>query len=76
LRELTEVIRTAHELSLGDVYFAPMLPVMAIALIATWITTVILNKIRLSRYIVFPNASFLALMALYMLLMNAYWIKI
>lgn len=70
------MIRTAHELSLGDVYFSPMLPVMTVALIATWLSTVILNKMRLSRYIVFPNVSFIALMALYMLLMDAYWIKL
>ena len=70
------MIRTAHELSLGDVYFSPVLPVMMVALIATWISTVILNKMRLSRYIVFPNASFMTLMVLYMLLVDAYWIKI
>lgn len=70
------MIRVAHELSIGDVYFSPMLPVMIVALIVTWISTIVLNKVRLSRYIVFPNASFLALMALYMLLMDAYWIKI
>ena len=70
------MIRTAHELSIGDVYFSPLLPVMTLALIGTWLTTVILNKMRISRYIVFPNASFLALMTLYMLLMDAYWIQI
>jgi Protein of unknown function (DUF1656) len=66
----------AHELSIGDVYLSPLLPVIALALIATWLTTVVLNKLRLSRYIVFPSSTFLALMAAYMLLLDAYWIKI
>ena len=70
------MVRVAHELSIGDVYFSPLLPVMTLALIGTWLTTIILNKMRLSRYIVFPNASFLAMMTLYILLMDAYWIKI
>jgi hypothetical protein len=65
-----------HELASGDVYFSPLLPVFTIALIGTWLTVTILNKLRLSRYIMFPSATFLALMAFYILLMNAYWIKI
>jgi hypothetical protein len=65
-----------HELSVGDVYFSPLLPVISIALIAAWVTITLLNKLRVSRYIMFPNASFLALMTLYILLMNDYWIKI
>lgn len=66
----------AHELALGDVYLSPFLPVFAVALLATWLTVIALNKLRLSRYIVYPSITFLALMALYMLLMDALWIKI
>lgn len=65
-----------HELALGDVYFSPTLPVGILALLATWLTTIILNKVRLSRYIMFPNTTFLTLMTLYVLLMNEFWIKI
>jgi hypothetical protein len=65
-----------HELAWGDVYFSPVLPVICIALIGAWLTIGVLNKARLSRYIVFPNGTFLALMCLYILLMNAFWIKI
>jgi len=65
-----------HELALGDVLFSPLLPAIAVALVATWITTIILNKSRLSRYIMFPSISFLAIMATYILLLDAYWIKI
>ena len=65
-----------HELALGDVYLSPLLPVIAVSLIATWLTTIVLNKLRLSRYIVFPSSTFLAIMACYMLLLDAYWLKL
>ena len=65
-----------HELALGDVYLSPFPPVFGVALLGTWITVIVLNKLRLSRYIIFPSTTFLALMALYMLLMNALWIRV
>ena len=65
-----------HELALGDAYFSPVLPVAIVALVATWLTTILLNKMRLSRYIMFPNMTFLTLIAVYVLLMNEFWIKI
>ena len=65
-----------HELAVGDVYLSPLLPVIALALIGAWITITVLNKIRLSRYIMFPSTTFLALMICYMLLLDAYWIKL
>jgi uncharacterized membrane protein YfcA len=65
-----------HELALGDVYLSPLLPVFVSALLAAWISVKLLNKLRLSRYIMFPSTTFLTLMTLYILLMNAFWIKI
>ncbi len=65
-----------HELAIGDVYLSPFLPVFGGALLGAWLTTIMLNKFRLSRYIMFPSTTFLALVALYMLLMNALWIRI
>ena len=65
-----------HELAIGDVLLSPALPVISAALIATWLTTIILNKLRLSRYIMFPSISFLAIMTAYFLLMDAFWLKI
>lgn len=66
----------SHELALGDVYLSPFLPVFALALLGAWLTVIVLNKLRLSRYVMFPSTTFLALMALYMLLMDALWIKL
>ena len=68
--------RVPHELAVGDVYLSPLLPVIALSLIGAWLTILVLNKVRLSRYIVFPSTTFLALMACYMLLLDALWIKI
>lgn len=65
-----------HELALGDVYVSPFVPVFALALLGAWITAILLNRLRLSRYIIFPSITFLALLALYMLLMDALWIRI
>lgn len=65
-----------HELALGDVYLSPLVPVFTVALLGAWVTTLILNKLRLSRYILFPSTTFLTLMALYILLMNSFWIRI
>jgi uncharacterized membrane protein YfcA len=68
--------RIPHELAIGDVYLSPLLPVIAVSLIAAWITITVLNKLRLSRYIVFPSSTFLALMTAYLLLLDALWLKI
>lgn len=68
--------RVPHELAVGDVLLSPILPVIAGSLIAAWITSIILNKLRISRYIMYPSASFLAIIAVYFLLMDAYWVNI
>jgi hypothetical protein len=73
---MTAMNEVPHELALGDVYLSPTLPVFTVALLGAWLSIVVLNKLRLSRYIMFPSATFLALMTGYVLLMNAFWIKI
>lgn len=65
-----------HELAWGDVYLSPLLPVFALSLLGAWLTVIVLNKLRLSRYIMFPSTTFLAILALYMLLLDAFWIRI
>ncbi|MBA1421604.1 MAG: DUF1656 domain-containing protein [Epsilonproteobacteria bacterium] len=64
-----------HELSAGDVYFSPMLLVIVLAFFAAGITVLILNKIKLSRYIFASPYVFVAIMVLYMVLIDAFWIK-
>ena len=64
-----------HELSAGDVYFSPVLLVIVLAFIAASVTVLILNKLKLSRFVAAPTYVFIALVVLYMVLIDAYWIK-
>lgn len=64
-----------HELSVGDVYFSPMLLVVVLAFLAASITVLVLNKLKVSRFIVAPSYVFIAIMALYMVLIDVFWIK-
>jgi len=64
-----------HELSLGDVYFSPMLLVVVLAFLAAGVTVLILNKIKLSRYVYAPPYVYVAIMVLYMVLIDTFWIK-
>ncbi len=53
-----------HELSWETFTFLPLL-VLFLAVTATWITVMILNKTRLSRFIAFPSLTFIAIMVGY-----------
>jgi len=64
-----------HELSLGDVYFSPLLVVALLAFIAALLTVTLLNKLKLTRYFYAPAYVFVAIMALYALLIDAVWIQ-
>ena len=64
-----------HELSVGEVYFAPMVLVIILAFLAAGLTVLVLNKLKASRFIVAPSYVFIAIMALYMVLIDAFWIK-
>jgi len=64
-----------HELSLGDVYFSPILAVLILAFLFASITTIILNKLKLSRFIYAPSYVFISIFTLYVVLIDNYWIK-
>jgi len=66
----------AHEIAVNGVYFEPLLVVVILSLLATFITTVVLNKLKLSRLILFPNLAFVAILTLYVILIDAFYIKI
>lgn len=65
-----------HELAIGDVYFSPMLAVLSLSLLVTWITVTVLNKLRWSRFLSYPSATFLAIMVFYALAIDHWFIKI
>lgn len=64
-----------HELSLGDVYFSPMLLVLIIAFLATGMTVLFLNKLKFSRYVYAHSYIFVAIMILYIIAIDTFWIK-
>ena len=64
-----------HELSAGDVYFSPVLSVIVLAFFAALLTAMIANKLKFTRYIYAPAYLFLAMMTLYMVLIDKFWIK-
>ncbi|MGR5238790.1 DUF1656 domain-containing protein [Vibrio alfacsensis] len=63
-----------HELSWGDVYFSPLLSVLLLAITATWITVILLNKTRLSRFIAFPSLTFIAIVVLYVVAIDHFYL--
>ncbi len=60
---MTELI--PKELSLGGVYFPPMLIAGLLGTAGAWLTAMLLNRYRLSRYLANPQLVFLALSVLY-----------
>ena len=64
-----------HELSIGDVYFSPILPVLLFAFLAAVITVILLNKLKISRFLTAPAYVFIAIMTLYTILIDHFWIK-
>jgi len=64
-----------HELSIGDVYYSPILAVSILSFLAALITVMLLNKLKLTRYLAAPSYVFIAIMTLYMVLIDTFWIK-
>lgn len=68
-------MKMPHELAMGDVYYSPLLLVVVLSLIATWITIAVLNKTRLSRLIAFPSTTFIAIMLLYVVGIDHFFLQ-
>jgi hypothetical protein len=68
-------VQIPHELQIGDIYYSPLLLVMIIAIIATWITVAILNKTRLSRLIAFPSITFIAISVFYVVAIDSFFLR-
>jgi len=64
-----------HELSIGDVYYSPLILVAFLAFLAALVTVMVLNKLKLTRYLYAPSYVFIGLMALYVVLIDTFWIK-
>lgn len=68
-------MQVPHELAMGDVYYSPLLLVVVLSLIATWVTVAVLNKTRLSRFIAFPSTTFIAIMLLYVVGIDHFFLQ-
>jgi len=64
-----------HELSVGDVYYSPLILVALLSFLAALVTVMALNKLKLTRYLYAPSYVFIAILALYMVLIDTFWIK-
>ena len=64
-----------HELQLGDVYFSPWLPVLGLSFLLALVTVLIMNKLKISRLFYAHSYVFLAIMVLYMILIDRFWIR-
>jgi len=64
-----------HELSVGDVYYSPLILVALLSFLAALVTVMALNKLKLTRYLYAPSYIFISILALYMVLIDTFWIK-
>ena len=65
-----------HEIAVGDVYLSPFLIVILLAFFVASITTLIINKLKLTQFIFHPPLAFIAIMTLYVLLIDKFLIQI
>jgi len=65
-----------HEIIFNGVYFSPLLIVFIVALMATLLTTAILNKLKISQFIIHIPLGFLAILTLYIVMIETYFMKI
>ena len=64
------------ELTLGGVYFSPLLIAGVLGVLATSMTVMLLNRYRLSRFIYYPPMIFLSLAVTYTGLIGTFLIPV
>lgn len=70
------IIDVPMEFTISGVYFPPLLIVAFFGFFAALITTKLLNRYRLSRYLFYPPLAFLAIAVIYTLIFGTIFIKI
>lgn len=65
-----------HELSIQGVFLPPSLVVLALSAIATTLTARLLNRYRLTRFLILPRLVFVSLIGIYMVLIGTFLIRI
>jgi hypothetical protein len=54
-----------HEVDVGGVFLSPLLCAGALGLFAAWLTAMLLNRYRLSRFFFYPPVVFVAMVVIY-----------
>jgi uncharacterized protein DUF1656 len=61
-----------HEFAIGGVYMPPLLVASFLAVLATVLTSYVLNRYRLSKYFFYPPLVSLSLVVIYTILIGTY----
>ncbi len=64
------------ELSIGGVYIPPLLLVSILGAVLAWLTVMLLNRYRLSRFFAYPPVVFIALAIIYTGLIGTLFIPV
>jgi hypothetical protein len=63
-----------HEFTIGGVYFPPLLIAGILGVTLAILTAMLLNRFRLSRYFFYPPLVFVALAAIYTVIIGTFFI--
>ncbi len=64
------------EISIGGVYFPPLLLAATLGVVAAMLTVLVLNRYRLSRFMLYPPMIFVAIAAIYTGLIGTFLIPV
>jgi hypothetical protein len=64
------------EVSIGGVYFPPLLLAGIVGMILAWLTAILLNRYRLSRFFAYPPVVFIALAVIFTGLIGTLFIPV
>jgi len=65
-----------HEVAIAGVYFPPLLLAGTLGALAAWLTVMLLNRYRLSRFFYYPPMIFVALAVIYTGVIGTFFIRV
>jgi LytS/YehU family sensor histidine kinase len=65
-----------HEFTIGGVYLPPLLIASILGALAAWLSVMLLNRYRLSRFLYYPPLIFVALVVIYTVLIGTFVIPV
>ena len=68
--------RIPSEYNFEGVFLPPLLVAALLALVATWLTAMALNRFRLSRYFFYPPLVYIALLVIYTMIIGTLFVPI